>query len=184
MTMNVTDLRNLARGALASCGARGFVRFAPEGGALLVTDAASRCADGGAALVRALAAAGFSCRTEGALLVLTPDDALLAALCAREDRTVPIDWNGPLHPAQALAARLLRADALPLTDGGRALVIEAARMLWRPPAQVLAGLPGLRARAAALLRERDTTGFAPAGALLANWCDEQHDPGGIPAQGL
>ena len=173
--MNVTDLRNLARGALASCGARGFVRFAPEGGALLVTDAALRCEDGGEALVRALAAAGFACRREGALLALTPDDALLAPLCAREGRTVPIDWDGPLHPVQTLAARLLRADALPLTDGGRALVIEAARLLWRPPEQVLAGLPGLRARAAALLRCHDTSGFAPAGAMLANWCDEQKE---------
>ena len=31
---------------------------------------------------------------------------------------------------------------------------------------------GMRQRAA-LLRERDPSGFAPAGALLANWCDEQ-----------
>ena len=38
---------------------------------------------------------------------------------------------------------------------------------------VLAGLLPLRARVAALLRERDTTGFACAGALLANWCDER-----------
>ena len=173
--MNVTDLRNLARGALTSCGARGFVRFAPEGGALLVTDAALRCEDGGVALCDALSAAGFAYRAEGALLALTPDDALLAALCARERKTVPIDWDGPLHPVQSLASRLLRADALPLTDGGRALVIEAARLLWRPPAQVLVGLPGLRARAAALLRCHDTSGFAPAGALLANWCDEQKE---------
>lgn len=173
--MNVTDLRNLARGALASCGVRGFVRFAPDGVALLVTDAALRCEDGGVALCDALSAAGFACRREGALLALTPDDALLAALCARERKTVPIDWDGPLHPVQSLAARLLRADVLPLTDGGRALVIEAARLLWRPPEQVLAGLPGLRARAAALLRERDTSGFAPAGAMLANWCDEQKE---------
>lgn len=171
--MNVTDLRNLAREALAACGARGFVRFVPEGGALLVTDAASRCADGGAALCGALAAAGFSCCGEGALLALTPDDALLAALCARTERTVRIDWDGPLHPAQALAAQLLRADALPFTDGGRTLVVETARLLWRPRPQVLAGLPALRAWRAALLRKRDASGFAPAGALLANWCDEQ-----------
>lgn len=184
MTMNVTDLRNLARETLASCGARGFVRFAPEGGALLITDAAARCADGGVALGEALTAAGFVCRREGALLALTPDDALLAALCARERRTVPVDWDRPLHPAQALAAQLMRADALPLTDGGRALIVETARLLWRPTEQVLAGLPALRARRAALLRCHDVSGFAPAGALLANWCDEQHAPGGIPAQGM
>ena len=171
--MNVTDMRNLAREALASCGARGFVRFAPEGGALLVTDAALRCADGGAALADALTAAGFVCRAEGALLALTPGDALLTRLCARPERTVQIDWDGPLHPAQALAAQLMRAPDAALTDAGRALIIETARLLWRPRAQVLAGLPALRARRAALLRERDTTGFAPAGALLANWCDEQ-----------
>ena len=171
--MNVTDLRNLAREALAACWARGFVRIAPAGGALLVTDAASRCADGGTALRGALAAAGFACRGAGGLLALTPDDALLATLCARTERAVRIDWDGPLHPAQALAAQLLRADAMLLTDGGRALVVEMARLLWRPRPQVLAGLPALRARRAALLRERDASGFAPAGALLANWCDEQ-----------
>ena len=54
-----------------------------------------------------------------------------------------------------------------------ALIIETARLLWRPRTQVLAGLPALRARRAALLRERNPSGFAPAGALLANWCDEQ-----------
>ena len=171
--MNVTDMRNLAREALASCGARGFVRFAPEGGALLVTDAALRCADGGAALRDAVAAAGFVCRAAGALLALAPGDALLSRLCARAKRTVQIDWDGPLHPAQTLAAQMMRAPDAALTDAGRALIIETARLLWRPRAQVLAGLPALRARRAALLRERDTTGFAPAGALLANWCDEQ-----------
>ena len=60
-----------------------------------------------------------------------------------------------------------------MTDAGRALCVETARLLWRSEAQVLAGRLPLRARVAALLRERDMTGFACAGALLANWCDER-----------
>lgn len=171
--MNVTLLRDRARGVLDEQGARGFVRFAAEG-PLLVTDAATRCADGGLALVDGLTRAGFACCDAGGLLGLTPDGALLAHLCARQTRSVAIDWDGPLHPAQALAARLLRApDASPMTDAGRALCVETARLLWRSEAQVLAGLLPLRARVAALLRARDTTGFACAGALLANWCDER-----------
>ena len=77
----MTGLRDLAREAMLACGARGFVRFAREGDALLVCDAASRCEDGGDALFAALSEAGFSCRMEGALLMITPGDALLARLC-------------------------------------------------------------------------------------------------------
>ena len=171
--MNVTELRDLARRTLADCGARGFVRFVPEGRALLATDAAQRCADGGAALVAALERAGFSCTAQGGLVLLTPGDALLMRLCAREGGEASVDWSSPLHPVQALAARLLRAPAAPLSDGGRALVIEAARLLWHPAPQVLSGMASLRARAAALLWQGDTSGFAPAGALLANWYGEQ-----------
>ena len=172
MAVNVTLLRDRARGVLEEQGARGFVRFAAEG-PLLVTDAAQRCADGGRALADGLTRAGFVCRDADGLLGLTPDGALLTRICARQARTVAIDWDSSLHPAQALAARLLRAPEAPeMTAAGRALCVETARLLWRGREQVLAGLLPLRARVAVLLRERDTTSFACAGALLANWCDE------------
>ena len=122
----MTGLRDLAREAMLACGARGFVRFAREGDALLVCDAASRCEDGGDALFAALSEAGFSCRMEGALLMITPGDALLARLCAG-DMPLYTDWDDPLHPAQALALRLVREAAAPLTPAGRMLVLETAR---------------------------------------------------------
>lgn len=171
-SLNVTCLRNLAREAMEGSGARGFMRFAQEGEALLVCDAAARCADGGQALCRALEAAGFTCRAQGALLMIAPADALLERLCAHEGAVI-VDWDGELRPAQTLAARLLRAPREALTPQGRAYALQTARLLWRPQAQVLAGIDGLRAQAAALLRAGDRSGFALAGGLLANWCEQK-----------
>ena len=168
----MTGLRDLAREAMLACGARGFVRFAREGDALLVCDAASRCKDGGDALFAALSEAGVSCRMEGALLMITPGDALLARLCAG-DMPLYTDWDDPLHPAQALALRLVREAAAPLTPSGRMLVLATARLLWQPRERVLAGLPLIRAMAAQRMREGDRNGFYEAGRLLGNWCCEQ-----------
>lgn len=171
--LSVTALRDLAREAMLHSGARGFMRFAREGDALLVTDAASRCADGGAALCDALWQAGFACCMQGGLLHIIPGDALLARLCARNAGDTRVAWDSPLHPAQAFANRLLREADAPLTQQGRRFILETARLCWQAQDQALAGLMPLRAQAARLLREKDRSGFAPAGRLLANWCEEQ-----------
>lgn len=171
--MTVTQLRDAAREAIAQGGGRGFVRFATAGEALLVTDAPRHGAFDETPLCRA----GFLCRAQGPLLALTPGDALLRELCARPNAQVQIDWETPLHPAQALAARLLRHAGVPLTDEGRQLIVETARLLWLPKERVLAALPGLQASVAAMLRRRAESGLLQTGALLANWCDEQRKDG-------
>lgn len=171
--MRVTDLRDLARDVMLESGGRGFVRFVPGGDALLVTDAPGRCADGGSLFLKGLENAGFSCWLDGALGYILPGDALLLSLCERKGGPVPGNWTSPLHPVCALANRFLREPCLELTRQGRALLLETARLLWRPQAQVLAGLGAIRARAAALLRTGDRSGMHEAGAMLANWCDEQ-----------
>lgn len=171
--LSVTALRDLAREAMLASGARGFMRFAAQGPALIATDAAARCEDGGAALCRALEAAGFVCRMQGALVHITPGDALLMRLCEGDGCICPIDWSSPLHPAQALAARLMREAELPLTQTGRALVLETARLCWQPQQKVLEGLLPLRAQIARMMREKERSGFALAGRLLANWTNEQ-----------
>lgn len=170
--MSVTGLRDLAREAMLSSGARGFMRFALEGDALLVTDAAARCEDGGAGLRDALVAVGFTCQSDGRLTLITPTDALLEQLCAGNG-DMRIGWDRPLHPAQALAARLLREGYTPLDESGRRLVLETARLLWQPQDRVITGLADIRAEVAVRLRERNRNGFYQAGRLLCNWCQEQ-----------
>lgn len=170
--LSVTGLRDLAREAMLSCGARGFMRFAKDGDALLVTDAACRCEDGGAALMQALCTQGFTCQSEDRLLLITPGNALLERLCAGEGEAC-ISWDSPLHPAQALAVRLMREQHTPLDNSGRQLVLLTARLLWQPQDKVLSGLTELRAVAALRLREHNKNGFYQTGRLLANWCLEQ-----------
>ena len=132
---------------MLAAGARGFVRFAEEGDSLLVTDAAARCQDGGEALCAALCSAGFACRQEGSLLYLAPDDALLEQLCAL--RAAPqVDWESALHPVQAFASRILRAERTAMTPEGRAFVLRTAALLWQPEHRVLAGIAQLRQQAA------------------------------------
>jgi len=170
--LSVIALRDLAREAMLACGARGFMRFALEGDGLLVTDAAARCEDGGAALCRALEDAGFDCQSDGRLLRITPGEYLLERLCTGEG-AVQVDWSSPLHPAQALAARLVREAYTPFDDSGKQLALETVRLLWQPPDRVLSGLEGIRAAAAVRLREGNRNGFYQAGRLLDNWCQEQ-----------
>lgn len=170
--LTVKGLRDLARAAMLHSGARGFMRFAREGDALLVTDAAARCADGGAAMREALGAAGFICRQEGPLTLIAPGEALLARLCESAGE-LAIDWQSPLHPAQALAARLMREEETQLEGSGCSLVLMAARLLWQPQDKALSGLAELRASAAVRLREHNRNGFYQTGRLLANWCLEQ-----------
>ena len=170
--LTVTGLRDLARETMIACGARGFMRFAREGDALLVTDAAARCQDGGEAMREALTLAGFRCRAEGALTLIASGDALLARLCESTGE-LAMDWESPLHPVQAFAARLMREEETALTDSGCSLVLMAARLLWQPQDKVLSGLTELRALAATRLREHDRNGFYQTGRLLANWCLEQ-----------
>ena len=167
-------LRARAREALLLAGGRGFVRFLPPGGALLATDALSRCAEqaDAARLTDALSAAGFACAPQGALLGITPSDALLIRAAQVAPRALSIDWDGLLCPAQALAARWLRHESLPMTQRGRTLVLETLRLLWQPQARVLAGLGSLRALAAENLRAGDASGQLEAGCFLAAWLPE------------
>lgn len=160
-------LRARAREAVLEAGGRGFVRFAADG--LLATDAVRRCdAD---ALAAALAARGFTCRTQGGLLLMTPQDALLREICAGQ-KPVEIDWSSPLCPAQALARRLQACPALPLTAAGRELLLSALRATGMPGADVCAGL---RAKAAVMLRAGDRSGMRSSGAVLAQWCRMKED---------
>lgn len=169
-------LRARARDALTAAGGRGFVRFAPDG-ALLVSDAAMRADEQTAAcLLEALEKCGFSVRVSGGMLHIDPTDALIDALaadvvCAEAD--MEIDWSSALYPAQALAARWMRAPDAPVTDRGRALVRETLRLIWQPESRVLAGLGSLRARAAAMLRDGERGGMRQAGALLMGYCISQ-----------
>lgn len=172
-------LRQRAREAMLAAGGRGFMRFCDAGDALLVCDAPRRCADDAARqrLADALADAGFAGRLEDGLLLLTPEDGVLRA-CGRDAPPCAVtDWDGPLAPAQALAARFLREEARPLTADGRRIVLATLRLLWQDAAHVSAGLIGLRAQAAALLRAGDRSGLYEAGALLARWCGEQEEGG-------
>lgn len=168
-------LRALARDAIEEAGARGFVRFAPEGDeALLLTDAPARLS--GARrdeLASALSARGFVCLPRGELLGLTPDDALLARLGEEGQAPPACGEESPIYPACALARRWLRAPKQALTPAGKRLVLETARLLWRPRAQVLAGLRILRTRAAVMQRGRDASGLFPCGAMLARWCAQE-----------
>lgn len=165
-------LRARAREAMLSAGGRGFVRFLPAGGALLATDAIRRCADEAAcaALTDALTQAGFVCEERGGLLALTPADSVLSALSGGEGTAV--DWESPLHPAQALANRFQAEDGQPLTDAGRQLIVETLRLTWQTPEMLLAGLPALRAQAAVMLRGGDRSGLHEAGAVLCEYCEQ------------
>ncbi len=157
-------LRTLAREAMLASGGRGFVRFLPPGGALLATDALCRAEREQAEAIRkALRAAGFVCEDAGALLLLTPQDALLAAA---PDIQTDVDWAGEAYAAQALARRWQARPPLPLTPAGRQLVLETLRLIWQPQACVLEGIDALRARAAVMLRVGDASGLHEAGAYL------------------
>ena len=164
-------LRALAREAVLGAGGRGFVRYMPPGGALLATDALARASDAAQAgrLTDALTAAGFVSAPRGTLLGLMPSDALLLRAAGEAAPPALIDWDGPLLPAQALAARWLKKPSLPLTDAGRALATETLRLLWQPPERVMAGLSGLRALAAENLRAGDASGAHEAGCYLSAW---------------
>ena len=164
-------LRALARETVLGAGGRGFVRYLPPGGALLATDALARAADAAQEkrLTDALTSAGFVCAPQGPLLGLTPTDALLLRAAQEAALPVSVDWDGPLAPAQALAARWLKKPHLPLTDAGRMLAMETLRLLWQPPARVLCGLSGLRALAAQNLRAGDASGAREAGCYLSAW---------------
>ena len=158
-------LRTRARDAILAAGGRGFVRFAPEG-PLLLSDAAKRCdAQTAVGLLDALCRNGFKARLSDGMVYAEPTDALIEQMVAGAQMP-EIDWENPLHPVQALAARWMSAPEMPCTDRGRSLVRETLRLVWQPQDRVLAGLGALRAQAAAMLRERDTGGMRLAGAIL------------------
>ena len=165
-------LRERAREAMLAAGGRGFVRFLPEGGALLATDAIRRCGDAAARemLMDALGQAGFACALRGGLLELTPVEDVLSAL---DGEGTAIDWESPLHPAQALAVRFLARPKQRLTRDGRQLVVEALRLTWQTGETLLAGLPALRAQAAVMLRSGDGSGLHEAGAVIWEFCEQE-----------
>lgn len=167
-------LRDMAREAMLAGGGRGFVRF-PECGALLVSDAIRRCEDGvaKARLLAAMTQAGFECREQDCLLLITPVDGVLSSIECSGACTV--DWNGPLCIVQALARRWLARARQPLTAAGRQLVVDALRLTWQD--RVRDGLAALCAQAAVMQRKGDTSGFREAGAVLKNWCDMQEGNG-------
>lgn len=163
----VTVLRSEAREAILSAGGRGFVRFLSEGDALLVSDAPRR--GSALAMMDALAEKGYDSAVLDGLLYITPGEARLLALCAAQPEAIEVDWESPLCQTQALAARLLREEALPLDEGAKRLVLETARLLWQPGDKVLFGLPVLRAMIAVRLREKKRSGLREAGRLLCGW---------------
>ncbi|MDD7175399.1 MAG: hypothetical protein PUH70_10105 [Clostridiales bacterium] len=157
-------LRDRAREAMLASGGRGFVRFLPPGGALLATDALCRASGAQAeAIVRALREAGFACEQAGALLLLTPQDALLTAAPETE---MTVAWAGEAYAAQALALRWQERPPLPLTPAGRQLILETLRLIWQPRSHVYRGIDALRGRAAVMLRGGDASGLHEAGAYL------------------
>lgn len=162
-------IRDLARKTLLNAGGRGFMRFAEEGGALLVTDAVRRC-DNPVALAQALECAGFSCCDQEELLYLTPQDMLLKAVIGPQGLP-EIRWEEMIHPVQVLAVRWLSAPEAALTRAGRQLVLETLRLTGTPGRDVLTGLEALRAQAAVMLRSGDRSGMREAGAVLAQWCE-------------
>ena len=143
------------------------MRFLPAGEtALLVSDAPRRCGDV-PALLDGCRAAGFDARERDGLLLLTPTEAALRALDV--PARIDVDWDAPDAPTAAFAAYLMRRADRPLTEDGLRLVVETLRLLWQDEAHVRAGLPALRARAAACLRVGEDSGFFLSGALLAGW---------------
>ena len=162
-------LRDRARAALLGAGGRGFVRF-PEQGALLVSDVLRRSEsqEAGQKLMDALLQAGFESWQQDGLLLITPSDALLVQI---DSASCAIDWEGSRHGAQALAARWMAKERRALTGAGRQLVVDCLRLTWQN--RVMDGLRALRAQAAVMQRSGDTSGFYEAGAVLAEWCNEQ-----------
>lgn len=179
--LSARDLRDLAREALAEADARGFVRFLPEGDdALLLTDAPRFCEDVAQRehLRAALASRGFDVCERDGLFALLPSIDLLLRLADDASLPAPRDWDASLDAALFLADRWLRAPETPFSPDARRLLLETARLLWRPRAQALAGLSSLRARAALMQRGGDRSGLRACGAMLANWCARKspHSP--------
>lgn len=160
-------IRNRARDALLASDSRGFVRFLPPGGALLVTDANRRGET--EKLKAALCAAGFDCEERGGLLEISPADELireLAHAAQMRAESAQIAWESPAHAAQALGRRWLRAQRTEFTPAGRQLVLETLRLLWQGTDHAIAGIEDLRARAAAMQRTGDRSGMHEAGIFL------------------
>ena len=171
--VSAQNIRAKAREAIFAAGGRGFVRFLPAGGALLVSDAARRC-ENAQALLNACRAAGFVTEEKDGLLFLTPEDGVLRALCDACAQTIRIDdWDGEAASAGAFAMRLMQKKGAPLTADGRQLVLETLRLLSQDDAHILMGMSGLRTLAAAQLRHQDKSGMRTAGALIADWYMEK-----------
>ncbi|MDO4741708.1 MAG: hypothetical protein Q4A66_13655 [Eubacteriales bacterium] len=162
--MAAVTLRTMAREAMLAGGGRGFMRFAPPGDALLVTDALRRCKSEAdrARVTAALEQAGFFCREAEGLLYLTPQDALLCGALAPSDAA--IDWESGSFAEAAFAARLMRCPAQPMTPAGRRLAMDALRLTGMPGREIR--IDALRAQAAVMLRSGDRSGMHEAGAAL------------------
>ncbi len=178
--LTVGDLRASVRAAMLDAGLRGFVRFAPEGDdALFLSDALSRGAveEKAASFLQALKKGGYTAMyrltQSGTLLALMPGDFLLFDLAEGASMPQRFDWDSALAPVYALADRWMRAlDKAPDMDGKR-LMLETARLLWRPRQQVIEGLHGLRVRASVMQRRGECGGLRVCGGMLANWLNAQ-----------
>ena len=173
--VSAQEIRGKAREAIFASGGRGFVRFLPSGGALLVSDALRR-AENGDALQDSCRAAGFETEESGGLLLLTPTEETLRALyrpCGLQ-----VNWEEETAFAAAFAQRLLRKKDVPLTAEGKQLVLETLRLLSQDDAHILRGMDTLRALAALQLRRKDESGLFASGALIAEW---YHEKGGLSA---
>ena len=166
--LSAAGLRDEVREAMLAQGLCGFVRIAPEGGPLLVTDCMRRAgAQAREGFLEALEGRGLLlCEHEG-LLFLSPGRDCLQDIVRRAE-SVPacedIDWRSPLAPAQSFAQRLLRDSIVPMSDRGEALLAEVLRL--PDPQGGWPALDRLRPRVAVMLREHDRGGLHEAGALL------------------
>ena len=165
-------LRVKAREAMIKSGGRGFMRFAPQGKMLLITDAPRREQDAGVQLADVLRAEGFACTLEDGMLSLAPQDELVLAL-VRDIALQEICWQSQLHPAQALALRWAGQAQLPLTENGRQLITDTLRLTGQPGICVMDGLAALRAHTAVMLRAGDRSGMYEAGRILMQWCEKE-----------
>lgn len=105
------------------------MRFLPEGGALLVSDAARRCGDV-RTLLNACRTAGFAAEERDGLLLLTPTDSTLERVMRRMRAGGSDNGLGRKKRRQPrVSVRLTRRKDAPLTADGRRLVAETLRLV-------------------------------------------------------
>ncbi|MCR4707958.1 MAG: hypothetical protein K5746_08425 [Clostridiales bacterium] len=185
--LSAADLRNVLRARLFVLGLRGFVRIAPPGGELLVTDAFRHTGDldgwDSSSFEEEkgqLRSVGFVVKKEHGLVYCSPDEGWLDRLQG--------DWGRMLTSfqscrqvellvARSLAERLLRCDPVKKpSEAGRQLILEALRLPNPEPAGWSA-VDALRPQIATMLRQHDRSGMRETGMLLAARIASSRDTG-------